>query len=671
MFKKILIANRGEIARRIIRTARKMGIKTVAVYSEADTNAMYVAMADEAVYIGPSPADESYLVIENIMDAVRQSGADAVHPGYGFLSENARFASALAREGIAFIGPNIEAIEKMGDKIEAKKLAEKAKVNTVPGYTGVVKSAKEAAKIASKLGFPVMFKAAAGGGGKGMRIVQKKTDVEQAYSTTTNEAKKSFSDGRIFIEKFIENPRHIEIQILADEYGNVVCLGERECSIQRHNQKVVEESPSPAIDEKTRKKMYEQSIALAKKVSYKSAGTIEYIADQSNNFYFLEMNTRLQVEHPVTEMVTGIDIVEQMIKIAYGEKNPFEQKDIKLDGWSIECRVYAEDPTRGFLPSTGRITDYKEPATNGKVRIDSGIYAGGEVSMFYDAMVAKVIVHEKTRADAIKLMQKTLGEYIITGISHNIGFLEALMAHPRFAEGKLSTNFIAQEYPDGFFGAELDEEKSKTLLSVGIFIYLKDARRAITTTGKLEGRGRLLGTRWVVSIDDRSYWVYVRQRSNEHFDIQYENHKFSVHSPWVLGSRLFQGSVDSNQVNVKITFIPGGYKLTHAGTSAKVTVRTPRTAELDKYMPVADDSNRSLILPAPISGIIVDIKVKEGQIIKAGQEILILEAMKMENMIYAEKDSIISKINIKKGESVQVNQTLIEFEQEQNGNGKH
>jgi len=660
MFRKILIANRGEIALRIIRTARRMGIKTVAVYSEADTNSLAVAHADEAVYIGPSPADQSYLVIDNILDAVRQTGAEAVHPGYGFLSENADFAAALAREGVAFIGPGMEALEKMGDKIEAKKIAQKAKVNTVPGYSGEIKNDKEAAKIAAKIGFPVMIKAAAGGGGKGMRIVRSKTEVKQAFSSASNEARKSFGDERTFIEKFIENPRHIEIQILADNYGNIVCLGERECSIQRHHQKVVEEAPSPLLDEKTRKKMYEQSIALAKQVGYRSAGTIEYITDQDKNFYFLEMNTRLQVEHPVTEMVTGIDIVEQMIRIAYGEKIPFTQDDIKLNGWAIECRVYAEDPTRGFLPSTGRITEYAEPVTNGKVRVDSGVYAGGEVSMFYDAMIAKVITHGDTRSDAIKYIQRALGEYVIGGISHNISFLEALMEHPRYAEGKLSTNFIEDEYPGGFFGAALDEEKNKALLSVGVFIYLRDAYRAVTTTGQLEGRARQIGTRWVVTIDDKSYWVYVRQREGG-FDIQYENQKFSVSSSWVLGSKYFQGVIDGRQINVKIQNIPGGFILNHSGSTAKVTVRTPRIAELGKYMPKVVNTASSGSLLAPISGVVVEVKVTEGQTVLAGQDIVILEAMKMENILYAEKDRVISSIKVKNGESVQVNQILIEF----------
>ncbi len=661
MFSKILIANRGEIALRIIRTAKRMGIRTVAVYSEADTNALHVAAADEAVYIGPSPADQSYLVVENILDAVRQTGAEAVHPGYGFLSENEAFCQALQKENVTFIGPDPQAIHAMGDKIEAKQEAHKAKVNTVPGYQGTIKNVKEAEKVATKIGFPVMIKAAAGGGGKGMRIVHKKSDVAQAFNSTTNEAKKSFSDSRIFIEKFIESPRHIEIQIMADKYGNVVCLGERECSIQRHHQKVIEEAPSPFLDEKTRRKMYEQSISLAQQVGYHSAGTVEYIMDQERNFYFLEMNTRLQVEHPVTEYVTGLDLVELMIRIAYGEPLKLEQKDIKLQGWAMESRVYAEDPSRGFLPSTGRITEYKEPAERQNVRVDTGVYAGGEVSMFYDAMIAKLITYGPDRATAIANMQSALGEYVIEGIAHNISFLEALMAHPRFAEGNLSTHFIEEEYPEGFSGTALDEGRTRGMLAVALFIYLKDAQRAIEISGQSPRRKRLLGTRWVVNVNHTNYWVNVRNRQ-EGFDITYEEQRFSIHSNWVLGSRHFQGSMENGEIiNARIEYVPGGYRLTHAGTTAKVTVRTPRVAELSQYMPERSEDEQDLSLFAPISGSVVDLKVKEGETVNAGQPLMVLEAMKMENMLYAERDGVVISIKVEKGQPVQVNDTLIEF----------
>ncbi|NDF12035.1 MAG: acetyl-CoA carboxylase biotin carboxylase subunit [Proteobacteria bacterium] len=660
MIKKILIANRGEIALRVIRTAKKMGIKTVAVYSEADTNAMHVAQADEAVFIGPSPADKSYLKIDNIMDAVRRSGADAVHPGYGFLSENGKFARALKKEGVTFIGPDVLAIDKMGDKIEAKKLAEKAKVNTIPGYMGVIQDEKEALKIAQKIGFPIMIKAAAGGGGKGMRIVREKEELKQAIKSAMNEARNSFSDDRIFIEKFIENPRHIEIQIIADGHGNVVCLGERECSIQRHHQKVIEEAPSPFLDDKTRKKMYEQSIALAKKVHYKSAGTMEFIMDPKKNFYFLEMNTRLQVEHPVTEYITGTDLVELMIRIASGEKLPFKQEDVEIKGWAMESRIYAEDPKRGFLPSSGRISEYKEPKKSTNVRVDSGVYAGGEVSMFYDPMIAKLITYGADRTEAIKTMQQSLGEFVIGGISHNISFLEAVMANPRFAAGNLSTNFIAEEYPGGFTGALVTEETTKVFIGVAVFIYLRDAHRAAGTTGQVPGRQRQIGTRWVVTIDDHSYSIYIRDRKDG-YEIRHENYHFTIASNWILGNRLFQGVLDGKPVSARIELVPGGFQLTHAGSTVGVTVRSPRSAELGRFMPKPKEEPETPGIVAPISGLVVEVKVKDGDKIKEGQDVVILEAMKMENVLSAQKDTEVKKVHFKAGDSVQAGQMLIEF----------
>ncbi len=661
MFKKILIANRGEIALRVIRTCRQMGIKTVAVYSDADTNALHVTAADEAYYIGPSPSDQSYLVIENVLDACRVSGAQAVHPGYGFLSENADFAKALAAENITFIGPPVEAIYAMGDKIRAKKHAEEAGVNTIPGYEGEIESPELATEVANNIGYPVMLKAAAGGGGKGMRIVKEEAEIKQAFSSTRNEARKNFSDDRVFIEKFIEDPRHIEIQLMADKYGNILCLGERECSIQRHHQKVIEEAPSPVMDDATRQAMYEQSVALAKRVGYFSAGTMEFIMDQEKNFYFLEMNTRLQVEHPVTEYVTGLDLVELMIRVAYGQPLPLDQKDVILKGHAIECRVYAEDPERSFLPSTGRITQYQEPKKGGNVRVDSGVYAGGEVSMFYDAMIAKLITYGKNRTEAIKTMQESLGQYVIAGVSHNISFLEALMENERFRSGHLSTHFIAEEYPGGFSGAELSMEKTRALIAVGLFIYLKDAERATTISGQARGRSRQIGTRWVVSVDDDNYPVNVR-RQKDGYDVEYGEQRFGVYSNWVLGSRLFQGTVSGRPVNVRIAYTHGGYILTHAGSRAKVTARTPRVAELTRFMPLASETLGPSVLTAPISGIVVELKVKEGDIVSPGQELLVLEAMKMENMLYAEKEGIIKSITATAGESVQVNDLLIEFE---------
>jgi len=661
MFKKILIANRGEIAVRIIKTCRKMKIKTVAVYSEADTNSLAVDMADEAVYIGQSPADQSYLNIKSLVNAAAKSGAEAVHPGYGFLSENASFARALEKTGITFIGPSPTAIKKMGDKIESKKLAQAAGVSTVPGHMGIIKDATEAAKIAAEIGFPVMVKAAAGGGGKGMRVVRNKSEMAQAFSSATNEAKNSFKDSRIFLEKFIERPRHIEIQVIADSHGNIVCLGERECSIQRHNQKVIEEAPSPFVDEKTRAKMYKQVVSLAEKVGYTSAGTVEFIVDQSKNFYFLEMNTRLQVEHPVTELVTGLDIVELMIRIAAGEKLPFAQKDIKLNGWAIESRIYAEDPSRGFLPSSGRIIQYRTPEESDNVRIDSGVFEGGEVSMFYDPMIAKLCTYGETRADAINEMQGALGNFLIRGISHNISFLEAVMAHPRFASGDISTNFIAEEYPEGFFGAELNSDTTKVFIAVGTLIYLRDAKRATSITGQTPGRERQIGTRWVVSIDDDSYPITIREKPDGYV-VKYERQKISVESAWILGNRLFQGTVDDKPVSVIVEYAAGGFMLTHSGSTVKVTVRTPRVAELTKFMPKGGQKTVQNLLMSPISGLVVAVKVEKGEEVKAGQELAIIEAMKMENIITAEHDAKIAKIHIKAGDQIQANQMVMEFE---------
>ena len=617
-------------------------------------------MADEAVYIGPSPASHSYLDVNKIIDAVRSSGADAVHPGYGFLSENRQFARSIEKEGVTFIGPSSSSIKDMGDKITAKTIAEKAGVTTVPGYMGEINDAAEALKIATKIGFPVMIKATAGGGGKGMRVVKSKGEVKQAYSSAVNEATNSFKDGRIFIEKFIEKPRHIEIQVIADKFGNAVCLGERECSIQRHHQKVIEEAPSPFIDEKTRQMMYKQCISLVKKVKYYSAGTVEFIVDSEKNFYFLEMNTRLQVEHPVTEYITGLDLVELMIRIAAGEKLPFTQNDIKLNGWAIESRIYAEDPTRGFLPSSGRISEYREPETSPNVRVDSGVYEGGQVSMFYDAMVAKLITYGTTRKDALEKMQSSLGEFVIRGISHNISFLEALMAHPRFAAGDITTKFIEEEYPDGFFGAEITSETTKVFLATAALIYLEDAYRACTISGQMEGRQRQIGNRWVVSIENDSFHIYIKKVEGG-FDIKHDAEDIEIRTSWTLGNRLLHGTVNGRQVFVQIEYIAGGFLLTHAGSKVKATVRTPRVAELDKFMPEPKDSANAMEIKAPISGMIVDVKVKEGQNVKKGQELFILEAMKMENIICAEKDCKINKIHLKKGDTTVYGQVVIEL----------
>jgi propionyl-CoA carboxylase alpha chain len=661
MFEKVLIANRGEIALRIMRTLKKMGIKTVAVYSESDTNSLHVQYADEAVYIGPSPATESYLSIKNILTAIRKTGAQAVHPGYGFLSENQQFAKALKKEGVHLIGPSVTAIKSMGDKIEAKKLAKQAGVNTVPGYMGVIKDADEAVTIAAKIGFPVMVKAAAGGGGRGMRVVRSESEVREAFRSASSEAKNSFSDDRVFLEKFIEKPRHIEIQLIADQHGNAVCLGERECSIQRHHQKVIEEAPSPFVDEKTRKKMYEQVISLANKVGYYSAGTVEFIVDPDKNFYFLEMNTRLQVEHCVTELITGIDLVEQMVRVAAGEKLSFSQEDITLKGWAIESRIYAEDPSRGFLPSSGRISQYQEPPRSPHIRIDSGINEGGEVSMFYDPMIAKLCTHADTREEAIKHMQDALGSFVIRGISHNISFLEAIMDNPRFVSGDMSTNFIAEEYPDGFLGAELTSDISKIFLSVALHIYLTEAKRAAEINGQLPGLKRQIGTRWVVHIDGTLYPVFIKPSSHG-YKIRYERERLAVSSNWMLGSRLFKGTVNDKPVSVKIENFASGYYLTHAGRTVKVMVRTPRVAELEQFMPIKTGGEQQHQLTAPLSGLLTNIKVTVGEEVKPGQEICIIEAMKMENIIYSEQNAKVSSINVQPGENVSAGQVIIEFD---------
>jgi propionyl-CoA carboxylase alpha chain len=661
MFDKILIANRGEIAVRIMATAKRMGIRTVAVYSEADTNALHVKQADEAIYIGPSPSSQSYLKIENILNAIDQSGAAAVHPGYGFLSENAEFARALQRAGVALIGPTPEAIKMMGDKIESKKIAVKAGVNTVPGTLDVVTSAKEAKKIAADIGYPVMIKAAAGGGGKGMRVARNEKELLDGIKYASSEAASSFSDSRVFIEKFFENPRHIEIQLLADKYGNTVYLGERECSIQRRHQKVIEEAPSMFLTEKMRRAMGEQSVALAREVNYSSAGTVEFIVDTDGNFYFLEMNTRLQVEHRVTELVTKIDLVEQMIRIAAGEKLSMTQDDVQITGWALESRIYAEDPRRGFLPSTGRITRYQEPVTEHHTVIDTGVYEGGEVSMFYDPMIAKVCTYAPTREKSIEAMLSALSAFVIRGINHNISFLEAILGHERFARGDISTNFIEQEYPGGFAGAELTGETSKVFLGVGLHMFLRDAERAARITGQLPGRERAIGARWVVTIDNASYPVYVRAKEYG-YDISYDKGLIVVRSSWKLGRRLFQGTINGKPVSVMLKPLDEGYLLSYAGSEVRVVAHTPRVSELAHYMPKNVGGNRKNNLLAPIAGLVQHIRVKEGDVVKTGGELIVIEAMKMENVIYADHDVTVKKILIGEKESVQADQVLIEFE---------
>jgi propionyl-CoA carboxylase alpha chain len=661
---KLLIANRGEIACRIIKSCRKMGIKTVAVYSDADTNSLFVQMADEAINIGHSPSSQSYLNVDKILAAIKKTGADLVHPGYGFLSENRAFANELEKNGVTFVGPSVYSIEMMGDKIESKKIAIEAGVNTVPGHMGVVKDDKEALKIAKEIGFPVMVKASAGGGGKGMRVAWKEEEMSEAFLSASNEARNSFADDRIFIEKFIENPRHIEIQVIADKAGNTVCLGERECSIQRNNQKVIEEAPSPFLDEKTRQKMYEQSKALAAKVGYFSAGTIEYIMDKNKNFYFLEMNTRLQVEHPVTELITGKDIVELMIKIALGENLPFKQEDIKLNGWAMESRIYAEDPSRGFLPSSGRINLYIEPQESENVRVDSGVYEGGEVSMFYDAMIAKLCSYGKNRKEAIDHMCNALGSYAIGGVSHNISFLETIMHNAKFISGDLSTSFIKEEFPEGFSGNHINSAAQEVFIATAMQVFLTNFERNSKISGQLYDREKQISDRWVVMIDDTSYLVNLLERTPEYVKIECDKNEIELKSSWNNGEQLFRGVINDKSIGVKIreNNRTGSYLLQYSGSDAFVSVMSPRNAELNKFMPKIQKNAKPVNLTSPITGKIIRFKVQEGEEVKAGQELVVIEAMKMENSIRTDHAVVIKKIKFSEGDPVGIGQVIIEFE---------
>lgn len=668
MFKKILIANRGEIACRVIKTARRMGIATVAVYSDADRDALHVEMADEAVHIGPAAAAESYLVANKIIAACKQTGAEAVHPGYGFLSERASFCEALEKEGIVFIGPKPKAIMAMGDKIESKKFANAAKVSTVPGYLGVIEDASHAEKIAAEIGYPVMIKASAGGGGKGMRIAWSEAEVRDGFDRARSEAKSSFGDDRVFIEKYVVEPRHIEIQVLADGHGNVVYLGERECSIQRRNQKVVEEAPSPFLDAETRAAMGEQSVALARAVDYQSAGTVEFIVDRDRNFYFLEMNTRLQVEHPVTELVTGIDLVEQMIRVAAGEKLPFTQSDIKLNGWAIESRLYAEDPYRNFLPSIGRLTRYRPPAEgkcgNTIVRNDTGVFEGAEISMYYDPMIAKLCTWAPTRLEAIEAMGEALDGFVVDGIEHNVPFLAALMKHPRWREGRLSTGFIAEEYPDGFAPMVPDAHQQATLAAVALSASLVEANRRERFADRLRGPSGATREDWTVRLGDS----YVDARLVDglvtipfDMDIQIGGKISNVVTDWRPGDSVWRGKVAGQSVIAQIRPVLNGLRLDWQGISLKAKVLTPRHAALDKLMLVKLPPDTSKLLLCPMPGLVVSIAVVEGQEVKAGETLAVVEAMKMENVLRAERDLVVSKINAKPGESLAVDAVILEF----------
>ncbi|MFC0279764.1 acetyl-CoA carboxylase biotin carboxylase subunit [Falsigemmobacter intermedius] len=667
MFEKILIANRGEIACRVIKTARKMGIKTVAVYSDADRNALHVRMADEAVHIGPPPANQSYIVIDKIMDAIRQTGAQAVHPGYGFLSERMDFAAALEKEGVVFIGPPSPAIEAMGDKITSKKIAQDAGVNTVPGYMGLIADAEEAVKISGEIGYPVMIKASAGGGGKGMRIAWNEQEAREGFEMSQNEARNSFGDDRIFIEKFVTQPRHIEIQVLADKHGNCVYLHERECSIQRRNQKVIEEAPSPFLDEATRKAMGEQACALAKAVGYTSAGTVEFIVDGNRNFYFLEMNTRLQVEHPVTELITGIDLVEMMIRVANGEPLPFKQEDLKINGWAMESRLYAEDPYRNFLPSIGRLTRYRPPVEGettrgGVVRNDTGVYEGGEISMYYDPMIAKLCTWAPTRAQAIEEMRIALDTFEVEGIGHNLPFVGAVMDHPKFVSGDITTAFIAEEYPEGFQGATLSEADLKKVAAVAAAMNRVAEIRRTKISGTMDNHQRRVGDKWVVSLAGQDFPVTIKA-DRDGSTVSFEGGEdLRVTSDWTPGQQLARSEVNGEPVVIKTAEIPQGFRMRLRGADLKVAVRSPRAAELAKLMPEKMPPDTSKFLLCPMPGLVVKINVAEGDEVQEGQALATVEAMKMENILRAERKGVVKKINAAPGASLKVDEVIMEFE---------
>ena len=673
MFKKILIANRGEIACRVIKTARRMGIQTVAVFSDADRDALHVEMADEAVHIGPPPAAESYLVMEKIVEACKATGAEAVHPGYGFLSEREAFPVALQKAGIVFIGPNPKAIAAMGDKIESKKAAAAANVSTVPGYLGEIGDAKEAVKIANDIGYPVMIKASAGGGGKGMRIAYDAKECEEGFQLARSEAKSSFGDDRVFIEKFIENPRHIEIQVLGDKHGNIIYLGERECSIQRRNQKVIEEAPSPLLDEKTRRAMGEQAVALSKAVDYDSAGTVEFVAGQDKSFYFLEMNTRLQVEHPVTELITGIDLVEQMIRVAAGEKLSMAQSDVKLKGWAVESRIYAEDPFRGFLPSIGRLVRYRPPHEGSTpdgltVRNDTGVFEGGEISMYYDPMIAKLVTHALTRQEAIDVQATALDAFYIDGIQHNIPFLAALMQHPRWQSGELSTGFIAEEFPEGFAPRAPEGEELKVLAAVAAAIdHLNNMRRR-QITQQMDGRQVAFASRRVVALGKTLQHVKVEGGLDGPTKVSMLEDDGKVvdtlelASRWWPGELVWAGVVRDQDVCIQVRPIANGFDLSYRGIHTSARVFTLREAELEAIMPekIAADMSKFLLCPMP--GLVKAIHIEEGAEVKAGDPLAVVEAMKMENILRAERDGTVKKIPAKVGDSLAVDEVIIEFE---------
>ena len=662
MFSKILIANRGEIACRVMRTARAMGIKTVAVYSDADVDAVHVAMADEAVRIGPPPSAESYLVIDALLAAIKETGADAVHPGYGFVSENAAFAEALAEAGVAFIGPGPAAIRAMGDKIESKKLADAAGVNTVPGYLGALEDAEAAVKVAEEIGFPVMIKASAGGGGKGMRVAWNAEEAREGFRSAVNEAKSSFGDDRVFIEKFVEEPRHIEIQVLADNHGTTLHLGERECSIQRRHQKVIEEAPSPFLDAETRAAMGAQAVALAAAVDYRSAGTVEFIVDKDRNFYFLEMNTRLQVEHPVTEYVTGLDLVAEMINIAAGKPISITQDQVELTGWAIEARVYAEDPSRNFLPSIGRLTRYQAPPESANVRVDSGVAEGGEISMFYDPMIAKLVTYGADRAAAIDEMADALNRFRIRGVGNNLDFLAATVDHPRFREGRLSTGFIAEEFGDGFTGGQLTADRQRAAHAVVMAFDYAAQARAVTIAGRVSS-APLLPARLEVVLRGPAATVSGQVGAIDGgYEVTIGGQLLTIIGACDPTVRIFTGTVDGAAMALEIERVGLAYEIAHNGVRAQFLALTPAAAAALDKMPVKEAADMSRFLLSPMPGLLTSVAVAVGEPVKAGQELAVIEAMKMENVMRAERDGVVAAIHAAAGDSLAVDQAILEFE---------
>ncbi|MCM8593924.1 acetyl-CoA carboxylase biotin carboxylase subunit [Accumulibacter sp.] len=662
MFKKILIANRGEIACRVMRTAKKLGIRTVAVYSEADKDSMHVLMADEAVCIGPAPSKESYLVIDKIIDACKQTGAEAVHPGYGFLSENEEFSRRLEESGVVFIGPKHYSVAAMGDKIASKKLAQEAKVNTIPGYNAEIADSAQAVTIARGIGYPVMIKASAGGGGKGLRVAFNDQEAAEGFDSCRNEARNSFGDDRVFIEKFVEGPHHIEIQVIADSFGNTVYLFERECSIQRRHQKVLEEAPSPFIDESIRKAMGEQAVALAKAVKYQSAGTVEFVVGSDKSFYFLEMNTRLQVEHPVTEMITGLDLVELMIRVAAGEKLPFTQDDLKINGWAIECRINAEDPFRGFLPSVGRLVKYRPPENvEGQVRVDTGVFEGGEISMYYDSMIAKLICHGATRDQAVSRMRDALNAFVIRGIDSNIPFQAALMQSPRFLSGIFTTSFIAEEFPNGFDASNVVHDDPGLLAAIAAFGRRRYIDRAVKISDQMPGHERKVGTGWVVQMEGKDYPVSLVPIPGG-YSVTHGVDRYDLVSDWKFGELVFRGTCNGTPICLQLERIGLLYRVVHFGKHVKVTVMTANAARMLALMPKKVPPDLSKFLLSPMPGLLREIAVAEGQAVNAGEKLAVIEAMKMENVLKAERDCKVKKVVAAPGDSLSVDQVILEFD---------